>query len=49
MNDWSPPSPSRFVESVVAMHYSSPRAEAAWQRILGFFEVHLRNQLRARV
>ena len=42
MNQWPTPSPLHFVERVAGLHHSAPQAEDAWQRILAFFDVHLR-------
>ncbi|BDX35143.1 carboxymethylenebutenolidase [Mycobacterium antarcticum] len=42
MNEWGTPSPLRIVERIAGLHHSAPQAEDAWQRILEFFEVHLR-------
>ena len=42
MNDWGTPGPVRLVERIAGLHHSSPQAEDAWQRILTFFDAHLR-------
>jgi carboxymethylenebutenolidase len=42
MNDWGTPSLLRIVERTAGLHYAAPQAEDAWQRILAFFDVHLR-------
>jgi carboxymethylenebutenolidase len=31
-----------IVERIAGLHHSSPQAEDAWQRILAFFDQHLR-------
>jgi carboxymethylenebutenolidase len=42
MNEWKTPSPLHVVERIAGVHHSSPQAEDAWQRILAFFDDHLR-------
>lgn len=42
MNRWGTPAPVRVVERIAGLHHSSPQAEDAWRRILGFFDEHLR-------
>jgi carboxymethylenebutenolidase len=42
LNDWGTPSPLHFVERIAGIQYAAPQAEDAWERILGFFDVHLR-------
>jgi carboxymethylenebutenolidase len=42
MNEWATPSLLHIVERIAGLHHSAPQAEDAWQRILAFFDVHLR-------
>ena len=42
MNRWPTPSPLHVVERIAGLHHSAPQADDAWQRILAFFDVHLR-------
>lgn len=42
MNEWKTPSQLHVVERIAGLHHSSPQAEDAWQRILAFFDQHLR-------
>lgn len=43
MNDWGTPGPVKVVERITGMAYSAPEAEDAWQRILAFFDQHLKD------
>ena len=42
MNDWGTPHMLRGIERLAGMAYSEPEAEDSWQRILAFFDTHLR-------
>jgi carboxymethylenebutenolidase len=42
MNDHPIPAPIRLVTDIAGLAYSKPEAEDAWQRIIAFFDEHLR-------
>ena len=42
MNDHGVPAPLRIIAGLAGMAYSEPEAEDAWQRIVAFFDRHLR-------